>query len=174
MGERATSLWVWVWVWVGMEAPSLFGRPDSAQARQDLTRVGPETERHCCRHGPAEVDCTGIKQTAGWLLGWLAGRLAGRRRYIAVPAGETREKGNCPDRGNRQGSSWQALSNGQTGSVIAVKKEDGRTADRGRSADFGVLVAVEMPSLGPTTLRTTSKKRCGSRLGSATRVFRRR
>lgn len=47
-------------------------------------------------------------------------------------ARQGRARGNCPDRGKLQGSSWQALSNGQTGSVIAVKKEDGRTADRGR------------------------------------------
>lgn len=55
-----------------MEASSLFGHPDSAQARQDLTRVGPETERHCCRHGQAEVDPYRNKADS-WLATWLAG-----------------------------------------------------------------------------------------------------
>lgn len=36
--------------------------------------------------------------------------------------------------------------NGQTGCVIAVKKEDGRAGDRGRRAGLDVLAVLEMPS----------------------------
>lgn len=84
-----------------------------------------------------------LRAVASWLglgwAGWETGRLAGRSVYVYSTDRRDQGKRNCPDRGNRQGSRWQALSNGQTGSVIAVKKKDGRTEDRGRRADVHVL-----------------------------------
>lgn len=94
-GERATSLWA------GMEAPSsLFGRPDSAQARQYLTRVGPETETHLLSSWAIRgrlTDWLYRKKADSWLATWLAGweTLAGRHWLvdvgtIAVPTDKTR------------------------------------------------------------------------------------
>lgn len=126
------------------------------------------------------INCT-VKWTAGWETAKVGdweivetGLVSMYiRHYYCVQYRQQRQRpdqtrpdkgrGNCPDRGKLQGSSWQALSNGQTGSVIAVKKEDGRTADRGRKGQTltccAVLVVVEMPSLGANSSNKRRRKK---------------
>lgn len=96
---------------------------------------------------------------------WLAGRLLTECLSSSVQTDRTLN-GDCPDRGNRQGWSWQALSNGQTGNVIAVKK-GGREHEAGEKSRQLVLVldriAQETPKMPSQILsqltRPTSRKK---------------
>lgn len=202
--KRATSLWGLEWKHAGSSlslslCPAV-ETPHPAVERQELTRVGTETEIDAAvvmgeRQGQLSV-----------YISYLAGCWRGGIRRDWLVACTRRESTVCtlqPSRDQTRSEyavalvSWQA-SQGPTALAGAVKRSDkqcdscqkGRREDSRqgeRSADRSLLCSLrpgsvgsarKMPSAGANEHLNTKegrrKKRCGSRLGSATRVLRRR